>query len=80
MFASEADYIFYALSVTQNLKLISLLNIALKNFSSGHVTAKTLSSNFTETVKPLLTKMMHTSPWVISKAHLIIGKSFYLTF
>ena len=79
MFASEADYIFYALSVTQNLKLISLLNIALKNFSSGHVTAKTLSSNFTETVKPLLTKM-HTSPWVISKAHLIIGKSFYLTF
>ena len=79
MFASEADYIFYALSVTQNLKLISQLNIALKNFSSGHVTAKTLSSNFTETVKPLLTKM-HTSPWVISKAHLIIGKSFYLTF
>ena len=56
MFASEADYIFYALSVTQQLQLSSHINIALKMLCSGHVTAGMLASNFTETVKSFLAK------------------------
>ena len=56
MFASEADYKFYALSVTQQLKLSSQINIALKKFCGGHVTAGMLSNNFTETIKSFLTK------------------------
>ena len=56
MFVSERDYIFYALSVTKELKLSSQINIALKSFGSGHVTAGMLSSNFTETVKSSLIK------------------------
>ena len=55
LFASEADYIFDALSGTQQLKLSSQINIALK-FCSGHVTSRMLPSNFTETVKFFLTK------------------------
>ena len=39
LFASEADYIFYALSHTQQLKLSRQINIALKKFCSCHVTA-----------------------------------------
>ena len=56
LFASEADYIFYTLSVTQQLKLNIQINIALKKFCSGHVTAGMLSRNFTEAVKSILTK------------------------
>ena len=56
LFASEADYIFYALPVTQQLKLSSQINIASKKFCSGHVTAGMQSSNFEETVKSFLTK------------------------
>ena len=51
LLASEADYIFYALSVTQLLKLSSQINIALKKFSSDYVTAGALSSSFTESVR-----------------------------
>ena len=54
--ASEADYIFCPLSVSQKLKLSSQINTALKKFCSGHVTAGMLSSNFIETVKSFLTK------------------------
>ena len=46
LFASEADYIFYALPVTQQLKLSSQINIASNKFCSDHVTAGMLSSNF----------------------------------
>ena len=56
LFASEADYVFYALPVTQQLKLSCQINIASKNVCSGHVTAGIQSSNFKETVKSFLTK------------------------
>ena len=56
MFASEADYVFYALSVTQQLKLSSQINVALKMFCSGQMTAGMQSSNFEGTVKSFLTK------------------------
>ena len=81
MFASEADYIFYALSVTQLLKLSSQINIALKKFSRDYVTAGALSSNFTESVGYFLTKDdAYQFMGVISKAHLLIGKSFSVKF
>ena len=56
IFASEADYIFYALSVTQQLKLNSQINIALKKVCGGHLTAQMLSNNFSETVKSFISK------------------------
>ena len=56
LFASEADYIFYALSVTQQLKLNSRINIALKKVCGGQLTAQMLTNNFLETVKAFLSK------------------------
>ena len=56
LFASEADYVFYALPVTQQLKLSSQINIALKTFYSGHVIAGMQSSNFVETFKSFFNK------------------------
>ena len=53
-FASESDYIFYALSVTQQLKLNSQINIALKKVCGRNLTAQMLSNNFSETVKEFL--------------------------
>ena len=46
MFVSDPDYIFYALSVTQQLKLNSKINIALRKVCSGPVTEGMLSQSF----------------------------------
>ena len=56
MFASDPDYIFYALSVTQQQKLNSQINVALRKVCSGRMTAGMLSNNFSETVQALLAK------------------------
>ena len=56
MFASEADYIFYALSVTQELKLNSQINIALKKICTGQLTAGMLTNNFSDTISSFLSK------------------------
>ena len=56
MFASDPDYIFYALSVTQQQKLNSQINVALRKVFSGHMTAGMLSNNFSETVQALVAK------------------------
>ena len=40
MYASEVEYIFYALPITQQLTPNSQINIALKKFCSGHATAE----------------------------------------
>ena len=53
LFASEADYIFYALSVSQQLKLNSQINTAMKKVCGGQLTAQMLSNNFTETVRSI---------------------------
>ena len=50
MFASDADYIFFALSVTQQLKLQSQINIAMKIVCSSHLTAGMLPRNCNKTV------------------------------
>ena len=56
LFASDSDYIFYALSVTQSLKLISQVNIAIKKACSGNLTAGMLSQDFLKRVKSFVSK------------------------
>ena len=55
-FASDADYIFFALSVMQQLNLNSQINIAMKKVSSNSLTAGMLSNNFSETIKSFIAK------------------------
>ena len=50
-FASEADYIFFAHSLYQQLNMMSSINIAMKKVRSNTLTAGMLSQNFKETVK-----------------------------
>ena len=54
IFASDPDYIVFVLSVTQQLKLQSQINIAMKKVCSGHLTAGVLSQNFSEKVKSFI--------------------------
>ena len=54
MFASDPDYIFYAL--TQQQKLNSRINVALRNVCSGRRTTGMLSNNFSETVQAPIAK------------------------
>ena len=49
LFAWSADYIFYDLSVTQQLKMKSQINVALKKARLGQITAGILTNNFFET-------------------------------
>ena len=50
-FASEADYIFFAHAVYQQLNMTSRINIAMSKVCSNQLTAGMLSKNFKETVK-----------------------------
>ena len=56
IFASDSDYIFYALPVTQELKLNSEINIALRKVFNGTVTAGMLSQSVVETVQSFVGK------------------------
>ena len=53
MFASAPDYVFFALSVTQKMKLQGQINIniALKKVCTGRETVGILSHNVSDTVK-----------------------------
>ena len=51
MFASDPDYVFSGLSVAQQMKLQSQINIALKKVCTSRITAGMLSNNFSDTVK-----------------------------
>ena len=55
-FSSDSDYIFYALTVMQQLNLNSQINIAMKKMCTNQVTAGMLSNNFTDTVKSFIAK------------------------
>ena len=55
-FASDSDYIFYALSVMLQLNLNSQINIAMKKVCTSQLTAGMLSSNFSDTVKSFIAK------------------------
>ena len=61
IFASDRDYIFFALSVTQQLKLQSQINIAMKKVCSGHLTAGMLSQIFLKYLSYLWSIMKHTT-------------------
>ena len=43
MFASDPDYVFFALTVTREMKLQSQINIALKKVCTGRITSGMLS-------------------------------------
>ena len=75
LFASSADYIFYALSVRQQLKMNSQINMALKKVCSGQTTGGMLTNNFSETVKSFLCKDDAISSWVQLKEHQHTAKS-----
>ena len=55
-FASDSDYIFYALSVMLQLNLNSQINIAMKKVCANQLTAGMLSNNFSDTVKSFIAK------------------------
>ena len=55
-FASDSDYIFYALSATLQLNLNSQINIAMKKVCTNQLAAGMLSSNFSDTVKSFIAK------------------------
>ena len=50
-FASEADYIFFARSVYQQMNMTSSINIAMQKVKTNKLTAGMLSQNFKDTVK-----------------------------
>ena len=50
-FPSDYDYMFFALSVLQQIKLQGQVNVAMEMAFCGHLTAKEFSHNFSETVK-----------------------------
>ena len=54
LFASDPDFIFFALSTTQQLKLQSRNNVAMKKVCSGKLTEGVLSQNFSERVKSFI--------------------------
>ena len=55
-FSSDSDYIFYALSVMQQLNLSSQINIAMKKVCTNQLTAGMLSNNFSDSVKSFIAK------------------------
>ena len=55
-FAAESDYIFFADSALQKVKLSSQINIAKKKVISNNLTAGILSENFQQRVKELIAK------------------------
>ena len=61
MFPSDLDNTFFALLVTQQLKLQSQINITMKKVCSSHLTAGILSHNFNETVNHSLRIIKHTN-------------------
>ena len=56
LFASDPDFMFFALSITQQLKLKSQINVPMKKVCSGNLTAGLLSQNFSESVKSFIVK------------------------
>ena len=56
LFASDSDYIFFALYVTQQLKLNSQISIVKKTLFGRILNAGMFSGKFTETVKSSISK------------------------
>ena len=56
LFASDPDFMFFALSITQQLKLKSQISVPMKKVCSGNLTAGLLSQNFSESVKSFIVK------------------------
>ena len=54
MFASDSDYVFFALSATQQMKLQSQINTALEKVCSGRMTAGMLSHTISDPVSEVI--------------------------
>ena len=52
-FAEDSDYIFFAQNITQHLRIMSRINIAMKKVH-GNITAGMLLNNYENTVKTML--------------------------
>ena len=77
MLASDSDYIFYGLSVTQQLKINSEINTGHTKICTGIVTAGMMSQSFSETVQSFLGKDEAYSFMNTIKK---FGKNFYMKF
>ena len=72
-FASEADYIFCAHSVYQQMNMTSRINIAMQKVKTNKLTAGMLSQNFNDTLKSFV-----ANDEAYSFMSTIKGKSSYL--
>ena len=78
MFASDPDYVFFALSVTQQMKLQSQINIALKKVSTGRITAGMSSNNFSDTVKSFIANDEAYHFMNTIKGNQLTGRDFFM--
>ena len=80
IFDPDPDHIFFPLSVAQELKPQSQINIAMKNACGGHLTAGMLSQNLSETVKSFIVN--DEAYHFMNKLNILqlTGKSSFLTF
>ena len=78
MFASDPDYVFFAVLLTQQMKLQSQINIALKKVCTGRVTAGMLSHNFSDTVKSFIANDEAYHFMNTIKVHQLTGRDFFM--
>ena len=78
MFASDPDYVFFAMLLTQQMKLQSQINIALKKVCTGRVTAGMLSHNFSDTVKSFIANDEAYHFMNTIKVHQLTGRGFFM--
>ena len=78
MFASDPDYVFFAVLLTQQMKLQSQINIALKKVCTGRVTAGMLSHNFSDTVKSFIANDEAYHFMKTIKVHQLTGRDFFM--
>ena len=78
MFASDPDYVFFALSVTQQMKLQSQINIALKKVCTCRITSGMLSHNFSDTVKSFIANDEAYHFMNTIKGNQLTGRDFFM--
>ena len=80
IFAADPDYIFFALYLTQQLKLQSQINIAMKKVCSGHLTAGVLSQKISEKVKSFIVNNEAYHFMNTLKVLQLTGKCYFMKF
>ena len=80
LFASDSDYIFFALSVTQQLKLNSQINIVIKNFVVEISMQVYFLESFQKELNFSYITMRHIISWAVSRGLLLIDKNSFSRF